>query len=378
MAARHLYLSGLPLKRADVGLGVYTQRLITGLLECAPVFPFQVLLPEDLEESLSWIPASRRILVPIKKRFRHALLQHTYEQQAVVSYARAQCPEGIFHSTEMLPAWTVPARTVITMHDTMQRHFPRYLGRWPWRRLLLMAAERAARNCTLVLADSECSARDLGRLAGIPREKIRVCYAWVGKEFDPGEAQASIPRIREKYRLPSCYWLYVGGYDYRKNIEFLIEAYAAAQREKICPPLVLAGKIPTDLRQPVCDVEGMLRSTGLTKEQVICPGFIPANDLPGFYAGASLFVYPSLYEGFGLPAAEAMAVGTPLVVSDASSLKEVVPRAECRFDPQCLPELKKRLLQAVVNPELFHCSLSPEFLQEKGVKNYLDQLGQIF
>jgi glycosyltransferase involved in cell wall biosynthesis len=172
--------------------------------------------------------------------------------------------------------------------------------------------------------------------------------------------------------LPSRFWLYLGGYDYRKNVERLIEAYSHARRDASCPPLVLAGAIPAQTAPPYSDPLGKARAAGLTTTEVIFPSSIATADLPGLYAAAELLVYPSLYEGFGLPPAEAMAVGTPVLVSDTSSLPEVVPRAECRFDSQSASALVEKLKSAATDPGQFHCALHEEFHEAYALGRYLN------
>ena len=174
-----------------------------------------------------------------------------------------------------------------------------------------------------------------------------------------------------KYGLPARYWLYTGGYDYRKNLECLITAYAATRARHPCPPLVLAGKIPTDLRKPVCDIPGAMTRANLTGSEVLMPGFIDDNDMAALYSGSELFVYPSLAEGFGLPPLEAMACGCPALAANATSLPEVVVDEAYRFSPFHPGQLTDLLGQAArsplpVNPgfDRFH------FSEARGVAQY--------
>ena len=106
------------------------------------------------------------------------------------------------------------------------------------------------------------------------------------------------------------------------------------------------------------------------------PGMIPSEDLPGLYAAASLLIYPSLYEGFGLPPVEAAAVGTPVLAADNSSLPEVVPKRKCRFDSTDPTELIALLRQAAVDPSAFISPLLPEFTEAKAMSLYREILGQ--
>jgi glycosyltransferase involved in cell wall biosynthesis len=365
-----LIIGGLGLRNPSVGIGVYTRRLIEGLLRHAPAaVRLTVLVPESVPaEMLGWLPESHIDRVKEPPGGLPDLVRDAWLFERMIRMAE---PEAIFHSPA--PAWALSRRerTVITVHDCIYRRFPRYLGRRFARKRLIFAAERYAAGARRVLTVSRCSAEDLVRLAGIPREKIEVVHNWAGPEFEPAKARPAAPEVAGKYGLPPDYWLYLGGYDYRKNIEFLIRAYAAARRAAGCPPLVLAGTIPTDLTKPFCDVHGALRETGLDEKAVLMPGRIAEADLPGLYAGARLFIYPSLYEGFGLPPAEAMAAGTPVLVSDGSSLPEVVQREECRFDPTAPAQLIAKLEAAAADPGQFVCRLPPYVSEAAGVEAYL-------
>jgi glycosyltransferase involved in cell wall biosynthesis len=372
-----LVISGLALRNPSVGLGVYTRRLIEGLLRhAAGEVRLTVLIPAGLPaESLSWLPEGqiRRVKEPPTRL--PGLFRDAWLFQRMIRMVE---PGAIFHSPA--PAWAPSRRrpTIITLHDCIYRRFPRYLGRRFARKWLVFAAERYAATAQRVITVSHCAAEDLAQLARIPREKIEIVYNWVGPEFEAVKARLAAAEVAAKYGLPSGYWLYLGGYDYRKNVEFLIRSYAAATRAAACPPLVLAGEIPSDLTKPYCDVHGALREAGLGEKAVFMPGRIADADLPGLYAGASLFIYPSLCEGFGLPPAEAMAVGVPVLVSDGSSLPEVVEKEECRFDPAVSARLTEKLEAAARDPMQFLSPPPPYLSEAAGIKAYLAILRSVW
>jgi glycosyltransferase involved in cell wall biosynthesis len=372
-----LVLSGLPLAHPTVGLGVYTIRLIRGLLRSPSSPPFRVLLPASLRGDLLGIPGSITVPFCDKRTLPHPLLRQVTLSCRLASVVNEHFPQAIFHSPA--PFWSIrrPARTIITLHDCIYRHFSHYEGRFGIRRSLNRAAERYAADAAAVFTVSQFSANDLSRTAGIPASKIRVLYNWLGPEYEnvdrTGDGSA---HIRSKFGLPERFWLYVGGYDYRKNVEHLIEAYAIARRKAQCPKLVLAGAIPARTSKPFSDPVGRARAAGLTPSEVLALGDVAAADLPQLYAAAELFVYPSLYEGFGFPPLEAMAVGTPVLVSNSSSLIEVVPRSECRFDPCSAPAIAEKLKAAATCAAQFRCELRPEFLESYAIERYLKVIGE--
>jgi glycosyltransferase involved in cell wall biosynthesis len=373
-----LVLSGLPLVHPHVGVGTYTLRLIRGLAASGKI-PFKVLLPRIAEKALPLLPEGCHVWVEGKAPLAHPVVSDLYWAHRIAATAIGDYPDAVFHSPGSFWSLLQPRRTVVTLHDCIYRHFTRYLGRLVIRKWLLFAMERYAARGTKILTVSEFSARDLHERAGIPAEKIAVLYNWIEDRFNPEAARAAAPRVRERYRLPESYWLYLGGYDYRKNVEFLIRAYAAAKREAVLPPLVLAGNIPADVSKPVCDVRGVMAETGLREgADVVLPGLIADEDLPGLYGGAGLFVYPSLFEGFGLPPAEAMAAGTPALAADNSSLPEVVQAAANRFPTDDPLPLVRLLLEAGRDPARFRHPLDEKFTERCGRQAYLDFLAREF
>jgi glycosyltransferase involved in cell wall biosynthesis len=374
---RPLLIDGRSLILSSVGLGVYSARLIKGLLRYAQDLDFRILLPQGTDFGKLGIPADRVVEIPIAPRLGNAYLEGIASDIQLSLFLRRHYPKSLFHATNSFWSPFRSMHVIVTMHDLIPRRFPRYFGRTPLRKFMQTRHERFAASSDLVLAVSHCTARDLTELAGIPPEKISVLHNWVGQEFTSLDKKFSEPRIlemRERLGLPDSYWLYMGGYDYRKNIEFLIQAYARARDEAALPPLVLAGSIPADLSKPYCDVLGALRDAGLSSQEVLMPGRIEEVDLPFLYAGASLVIYPSLYEGFGYPAIEAMAAGTPVLVSDRSSLPELTKNLASLFDPQNLNELKEKMLLAIIDPNHFLAPIQKQFAEREAIREYRNKI----
>lgn len=372
-----LLIDGRSLSLSSVGLGVYTARLIRGLLRYSQDLDFKILLPKGTDSVKLEIPADRVIEIPSAHRFGNAYLEGVASDIQLSLFLRRHYPESLFHTTHSFWSPFRPKHMIITMHDVIPRRFPRYFGRTPLRKFMQTRHERFAASCDLVLAVSHCTARDLTELAGIPAGKISVLHNWVGPEFailDKKFSESRILEMRERLGLPDSYWLYIGGYDYRKNIEFMIHAYAKAREKAVLPPLVLAGTIPTDLSKPYCDVLVALRDAGLSSQEVLMPGRIEEEDLPFLYAGASLVIYPSLYEGFGYPAIEAMAAGTPLLVSDRSSLPELTKNLACLFDPQNLTALSEKMLLAIIDPNQFLAPIQKQFMEREAIRGYRNKI----
>jgi glycosyltransferase involved in cell wall biosynthesis len=366
-----LLVNGLPLLNPYVGIGVYARRLVQGLLRHKPSLSFSILLPENAKDIRKEFDSNILDLVA-GRTIKKEIISNIYWSHRIAKRAIERYPDAIFHSPGPFFSCYHPQKTIITVHDSIAHYFPRYLGKFFIRRWLASLSETYARRSSLILTVSEYSARDISNLLQIPREKIEVIYNWIDNRYFQIDRVREAFRVREKLKLPELFWLYIGGYDYRKNVEFLLRAYAAARQTCSLPPLVLAGDVPRDLSKPYCDVWGALKETSLGADQILLPGRISHEDMPGLYAASALLLYPSLYEGFGLPPAEAMAVGTPVLVSDGTSLPEVVRRPECRFDPVQMDDLVEKMKKAAADPTQFQCPFPEEFTENTAIDRYLE------
>ncbi len=230
----------------------------------------------------------------------------------------ADRPDIVWVPAHTLP-FVFPGKAAVTVHDLGYRHFPdAHLA--SQRRYLDWTTAHSARRATLVFADSQATADDLARFYGTPEAKIRVVYP--GVDVPPvGE----IATVRARYGLPERYFLFLGTLQPRKNIARLVQAYARwqAAHPGDATGLVLAGK-PGWLFDPAW-------TAGVSG--VTLTGYVEDADRGALYAGALALVFPSLYEGFGFPALEAMGCGTPVLVSATSSLPELVGEYGVLVDP---------------------------------------------
>ena len=217
-----------------------------------------------------------------------------------------------------------PCPTVITIHDVLfLKHGGQRLKNAlfkPWARLI-------GSRASAVLTDSEHSRRDLVTLLGIDPARIEVVPLGVSERFAP-ERRDKVPDTLNRLGIPENYILTVTNFRPHKNGEFLIRAYAQVAKKIEDTALVFAGKKNRDADNLYQSAERL--GVG---DRVFMPGMISDEDLPALYAGARLFAFPSLYEGFGLPLLEAMASGTPVVSSSASSLPEVAGDAGWMLEP---------------------------------------------
>ncbi len=224
--------------------------------------------------------------------------------------------------------------TVVTVHDLIPLVFPakfptgiRGMVKWQMQKISLQGAQR-------VITDSESSKQDIARIAGIRKEKINVVYLAASALYGPILDVEFLSRVRKTYALPQAFLLYVGDVNWNKNIEGLLRAYALVHRQSKFAhvQLVLVGAAFLDeALSETKQINHLIHSLGI-EEMVIRPGRVPDADLAVFYSLATAYIQPSYYEGFGFPVLEAMACGTPVVTSTASSLVEIAGPA-IRINP---------------------------------------------
>jgi len=262
----------------------------------------------------------------------------------------------IFHSPDFM--WPASAKkpSLITIQDLIFLKFPEFFtcrNRTNMRSL----ARFSTKNANAIICTSNSSKIDVIELLKVKEEKIFVVPLGVDEAFQPCSAQ-KVEEARKKYNLPQKYILTVGTIEPRKNLKRLLQAFLELKKDKDFEhKLVIAGEKGWRYK----DFFNELNKQRIT-EEVIITGHIDDRDLPAIYSGASVFVYPSLYEGFGLPPLEAMACGTPVVCSDTSSLPEVVGGAAFLANP-----LEPGTIAASIKIFLDNEGLAREFSQ-KGIE----------
>jgi len=226
------------------------------------------------------------------------------------------------------------ARTVVTIHDLIPLVLPLYRGSVLVRAYTQLVA-LSARRADAIIADSEHSKRDIVRHLGIDPARVHIVYLAADPRYrpmNPGEANA----VQRKYSLPPSgkYLLYLGGYDQRKNVRVIIQAFAqlrdlydAGYR------LVLGGVMLGNDSEFFPDPRRTAREAHLPDDAICYLGWVDEVDKPAVFSNAAAFLFPSIYEGFGLPPLEAMACGAPVICSNASSLPEIVGDAGITIDP---------------------------------------------
>jgi glycosyltransferase involved in cell wall biosynthesis len=191
-------------------------------------------------------------------------------------------------------------------------------------------ARRSARQADRIITVSQSTARDLQRIFGVPESKIELIYLGVGSAYKPQDSLTAAEHVANKYGVSRDYLLTVGTLGPHKNLISLVEAMKLLRGRGERPLQLLV--VGADGRKKSRVLEAV-QAARLTSEDVRFLGFVPDEDLPMLYSGSSSFVFPSLYEGFGLPLLEAMACGVPVIASNTSSVPEVVGDAALLVPP---------------------------------------------
>ncbi|NDJ52359.1 MAG: glycosyltransferase family 4 protein [Chloroflexi bacterium] len=227
--------------------------------------------------------------------------------------------------------------SVVTIHDLGYMHYPD-THRFMDRMYLSWSTQHSASVASRVIVVSKATAHDLVSLHNIQSDKVRVVYSGVDELLRPQADQQHLESVRELLGTTRPYILHVGSIQPRKNLSRLIEAFAIVHQDHPDLALVLAGKQAWKAR----GIFQRIQTLSL-KDDVILPGYVPDKHLAALYSSASVYAFPSLYEGFGFPAIEAMACGTPVVCSNSSSLPELVGDAALTVAPTDVQGLAKAI-----------------------------------
>jgi len=337
-------------KLHDFGIGTYTRNLLRHLARIDRDSEYVLLCHEgDLGIGAQLGTNFRTVLEPSPN--------YSIREQIHVPWVLHRERPDVFHAPHYVLPPAVQCRSLVTIHDCIHLMFPQYLPNrvaYAYARASMWSAARRARR---ILTVSEASKRDIIHFFTVPPEKVVVVYNAIDERFRVTPSDEAVARVRERYQLDHGFVLYAGNIKPHKNLVRLIEAFDGLRRRGFDDlKLLIIGdeisKLPA-LRRAV-------HSHKLHKH-VRFLGYLPDDTLAILYRLAAVFVFPSLYEGFGLPPLEAMACGTPVVTSNVSSLPEVVGGAAVLVDPYNVESIVDGIARVLSNPAL------SEELRAKGI-----------
>jgi len=309
-------------KLHDFGIGTYIRNLLRQLARLDQKTEYILLCRPEDKAALSMVGPNLR---PVVERAGN----YSVLEQFTIPFALRREGVTLFHAPHYVLPPLVKCPSVVTIHDCIHLMFPQYLPNRLALRYARTSIEGAAKRATRVITVSESSKRDILRFVDIPPEKIDVTYNAYDERFIAEPREEEVVRVRERYQLHDEFVLYAGGVKPHKNLERLIQAFD------------LVRKMGLDHLKLVLIGDDISRYASLRRavhrhqlhQFVRFLGYMPEETLAVMYRLAGVFVFPSLYEGFGLPPLEAMASGTPVVTSNVSSLPEVAGDAAVLVDP---------------------------------------------
>ena len=267
-------------------------------------------------------------------------------------------PVDILHVQYTSPPFT-PCPVVNTIHDLSFEHLPETFKRRSWRQMRL-TIRRSAQSAAHILTDCDFARDDILKTYGIAPERVTAVPLAAAVRFSPVRDERELDRVRNKYGINGKYILTVGSIQPRKNIPRLIRAYSMLCSERNLEPLpklVVVGKRGWLYEDTLATAE-----SSTVRDRIILTGYVDDKDLPALYSAASCFVYPSYFEGFGIPPLEAMRCGTPTITGDRTCFPEIIGDAGLMVDP-----FDERAIMRGIARVLTEQTLRDELI-EKGLK----------
>lgn len=314
------------LGQESTGSGQYLHQLSSHLAPSIGPGELLLLVPAWTESTSLTAVGSHTLPTPFDHLNRD--LAKLWFEQVTFPAACVRWGADLAHVPYFAPPLRPTVPTLVTIHDLIPLLLPTY-RRSVRARLYFRLVSWAAGQAAFVLADSQSSRQDTITHLQMPPSRVRVIHLAAGERYRPVPEGSARERLRERYHLPRSYLLYLGGFDRRKNVLAIVTAFARMQSgwepstRRHEPWLVIAGRLPREDTRLTPDPRRAVRELGVTKG-VTFTGWVSEEDKPALYSGARALVFPSHYEGFGLPPLEAMACGTPVIGSDRASLPEVI------------------------------------------------------
>lgn len=345
----HVAINAYFWNRPFVGSGQYTRQLVFHFNKFVSDLKITLIFPQiPGEEEPQDVPSEVAVkLVPARGGHLGKVL---FEQQ-LFPKACQEVDADLAH----VPYWGAPLRSpvpmVVTVHDLTTLLVPEY-NRGAKARLYNALVSASARGANHVITDSFASKLEIVDHLGIDEGRITAVYLAADASYNPQENNLVDMAVLRKYDLPDFYVLYLGGYENHKNVMTLLLAWTyVGQALGTDYPLVLAGRKPKEPSATFPDYDSYIKQLRI-EEYVHWIGYIDEEDKPVLYRNAETFVFPSKREGFGLPVLEAMACGTPVVTSNATSLPEVVGEAGFTVDPDDARSMAGAIISTIIQDNL--------------------------
>lgn len=332
------------ISRSNAGVAVYAGELIRTLLDIDDHNNYTIFGNRHSKDRAA---AGNSLFLGTSRLVKGSLSRILWEQLILPLKAKMRGVDIMHYPDHTAPLMRKFYPTVITVHDLAPLSFPRTFAK-ARRTYKALSIRRSVGMADRVIAVSEATKRDCMRLLNLPEDKLRVVYNGVSPEFRPIEDKRRLEEVRVRLGLPEKMALYVGTLEPRKNVTGLIRAFGSLKSTKGLKHVLVITGMKGWLYGEIFKTVEKLGLYGCVK----FTGYVDKEDLPCLYNLADVFVYPSFYEGFGLPALEAMACGCPVITSNTSSLPEVVGGAGILTDPRDREALAGAIYRSITNEGL--------------------------
>lgn len=364
------------------GIGHYTYQLVRHLLKIDKKNIYVLFFDHSISRSKVAKFKQKNVLIKFFPFLQYNNLMPEKYAQLLVSAAISREKLDIFHSPIPWLPHPYIGKTVITVHDLAICKFFELYSRQRQDILLRKNLPDILEKTKKIIAVSQSTSKDLKQIFNVNRQKIKVIYHGVDERFFKKNTLSKIKQVKNKYKIKSDYLFSLSNFSPRKNITRVVFAYERLRR-KISSlkgndlpeyQLVLGGS----KRDPNFKKIKQVVELSKYKKDIIIPGYTEASDLNALFEGASLFMFPSLYEGFGFPIIEAMAKGVPVITSNTSSMKEIASQAAVIVDPYNVSEITTAAYNLLTNKKLYDKFktkgklLAQEFKWDKCVRETLN------
>lgn len=339
---------GFDAKRAarnNTGLGNYSRFIITLLTKYSPQNRYYLYTPTSRRPHLlSQVADHTNVCYPHTSFWRRCQsLWRIWGVTRAIAQQRIDLFHGLSNELPLNIRQAKHTRSIVTIHDLIFMRYPRYY-RFFDRMIYRYKFRKACRNADRIIAVSHCTKRDIIDYWGIPSDKIDVVYQGCADDFKRPVSEKQLQNVREKYELPEQFILYVGSIEERKNLLLAVRALRRLNRPV---KLVAIGKRTAYTQR----VEQYISTHQMENSVTLLTG-ISTQELPAFYRLATVFVYPSFFEGFGIPILEALCCGTPVIAATGSCLEEAGGPDSLYVDPNNPDELTQALERVLDDPHL--------------------------
>lgn len=340
------------------GVGIYANQLIHYFTKNKNEYFLLVLENEKLPEFYTRNPLIT--LIPFGKTYANCKERFILEKNKLPSIIEKIKPD-VFHALDNTGVvQKISAKNIVTIHDLIPLVLGEYMNSIDQKEYST-AIKATAKNADVIISISEFTKKEIVKRLNIPAKKIKIIY----NGYDLGKilSVSDFKHLCSRFKISKNYIIYVGGLGPRKNITRLIKSFAIVkQKIKQNIQLILTGKIKKNIKKEIAEYKKTIKLLNLDKD-VIFTDYLSQSELDSLRKNAAIAVYPSLYEGFGLPVIEAMALKTPVVASNVSSIPEIADDAAILVKPKSIKEIAAAIIKLLTDANL------RQQLTKKGLKN---------